>query len=485
MAENDTNKMSWLDNISDRQLIRIHSQVTNTTLPTERIERSQLAARFGQQYGGDRDIYAALGYPDTIEFDDYLAKYRRQDIARAVIDKPVNATWRGEINIREAGEKDIKTGFEQDVEELQKRLRLKSWFSRLDKLTGLGRYGVLLLGFDDVKKEGDFKKPIKRGKRRLQYVMAYGENRAEIKEWEDDTSSPRYSMPKLYSITIKGPEQTSSRNIQVHPSRVIHVTDGALSSHTYGKPRLESVYNRLIDLEKLTGGDAEMFWRGARPGYVAKEDPNYNLTSEKREQMKEEIQKYEHNLRRVFAVRGVDLQPLDQQIASPAEHVDVQIQMISAVTGIPKRILVGSERGELASSEDRTQWLSEIKTRREEFSEDKIMRPFLDKMMEYGVIRRPDTGDYLIEQEDLFAPSQREKAEVGRIRAEAAYFYARSPYLPEILSFRAFLKYGWALGTKEIEDIMAMQDDEVAEEVRRVQKEQEKDRQQQSKPINE
>ena len=47
--------------------------------------RMQLAAKMGVQYGGDRKIYEALGYPLTITYQDYEARYYRQDIALIIV----------------------------------------------------------------------------------------------------------------------------------------------------------------------------------------------------------------------------------------------------------------------------------------------------------------------------------------------------------------------------------------------------------------
>ena len=56
------------------------------------MERAKYASQLGLQYGGDRKIYEALGYPKYINYADYMAKYSRQDMATAIIDRPVNAT---------------------------------------------------------------------------------------------------------------------------------------------------------------------------------------------------------------------------------------------------------------------------------------------------------------------------------------------------------------------------------------------------------
>ncbi len=43
--------------------------------------RGDVARRSALQYGTLRDMYAILGYDIRVDFDDYLGKYRRQDIA--------------------------------------------------------------------------------------------------------------------------------------------------------------------------------------------------------------------------------------------------------------------------------------------------------------------------------------------------------------------------------------------------------------------
>ena len=126
-----------------------------------------------------------------------------------------------------------------------------------------------------------------------------------------------------------------------------------LEDEVNGLPRLEAVFNRLLDLEKIVGGSAEMFWRGARPGFQGIVSEGYNMTDEDIDELQKQLDEYEHGLRRFLINRGVSLDALAQQVSDPRNHVDVQLQMISAITGIPRRILTGSERGELASTEDR------------------------------------------------------------------------------------------------------------------------------------
>lgn len=424
------------------------------------LSRAQLAARLGQHYDNDRDLYEALGYDLELSYEKYAAQYERQSIAKAIINRPVDATWRGEFGILEADD-DNETALEREWKALDDRLGLKSRFVRLDKMACLGKYAVLLLGFDDVANRELFQNPVNNGKRRLLYIKPYADDDIAIHTWENNTSDERYGLPRIYKITFTSPDGNQTGDVLVHHTRILHVAVELLKSETEGVPYLQSVYNRLKDLEKLVGGSAEMFWRGARPGYQANVDPEYQLTDAMKDDLQDEMDEFEHNLRRILMLEGVNLAALAPQVADPAAHVDVQLQMISAVTGIPKRILTGSERGELASSEDRSNWFDLIQSRREEYAEARIVRPFVDRCIKYGVLP-PPKDEYSVKWQDLYAMSDKEKAEVGEIRARAWKEYAMS--MSTALPPEAFFEYFLGFDDEQIEIINEMRDVAIKEE---------------------
>ena len=437
-------------------------------------DRASLAARLGYQYGGDRDIYQALGYPMSynITYVDYVSRYTRQDIAKAVIDRPISYTWKGDVNITEVGVEN-DTQLEKAWKDLEKELKLKSKFVRLDKLSCIGEYGILLLGFSDVTKPEDMSSPVKSGgKNKLLYVRPLGQGHAEIAAYEKNPKDPRYGKPLMYDITITDPENASTEStaiaLKVHHSRILHIVPTMLESEVEGEPVLKGIWNRLIDLEKLVGGSAEMFWRGARPGFQGKLDKDFKLSTTMEADLKAQIDEYEHNLRRMLFNEGVNFEALDTQISDPEKHVDIQIQMISAVTGIPKRILTGSERGELASTQDLTSWYSVVQTRREEYAEHVIIRPFVDRMIELGVLPKPSTDEYQIEWEDLFASSDKEQAEVGKLRAEALKAYTTNSSAQVLVPPEAFLDYFLGLDDDQIEHLTELMEAAMIEEEKEI-----------------
>jgi hypothetical protein len=436
---------------------------------SELVSRALLASRLGlDSYNGNRDIYQALGYPADLTFDDYLARYIRQDIAKAIIDRPVLATWQGPLELIEPDEEE-DTEFEKAWSDLDRKLGLKTRLARVDRLTGIGRYGVILLGLDDVKDQSGFERPVQEGGRKLMYVKPFSEKSAKISTYESDPKNERYGMPLLYEIEVADVSSGSSSTVKVHFSRVVHIVDGNLESEIIGTPRLEAPYNRLMDLEKLTGGSAEMFWRGARPGYHGKVDEGYTLSEAAKISFKDQVDEYEKDLRRFLVNEGIDINTLDQQVSDPSNHVDVQLTMISAVTGIPKRILSGSERGQLASTQDSGEWLAYVQGRREDHAEPRIVRPFVDRLIELEILPEPGE-DYTIKWQDLFSISEKDRTEIGRIRATALREYTVNPMAQIIMPANAFLEKCLGFTTEEITLVSAMRDSEMDEETKELAK---------------
>lgn len=429
------------------------------------IGRAQLQSAMGMSYNGRRDLYSALGYPksDEIKYQDYVAKYLREGIAGAVINRPAKATWRGPVSVTEKTEME-KSPFENSYQELENRLQLKSKFLRADKLSGIGTYSVLMLGLSDVNQVEDFRQPvIPSNNLNLLYVKPFGQENAVIHLFDNNPSSERFGLPEIYQITITNPATRASSVLYVHHSRVLHITRELLENEVEGVPTLKRIYNRLMDLEKLVGGSAEMFWRGARPGMQSKVDQDYSLGPEERQKLEEQLDEYDHDLRRFFVAKGVNIESLQQQVADPSNHFDIQLQVISSETGIPKRILSGSERGEMASTQDRTAWLEMIQDRRGEFAEPAIIRKFVDKLIMYKVMPKPNGGDYVVDWKDLFAPSEKEQAEVGGIRADALKAYAQST-ASQYLTFEKFAKHFLGLSQDVVDKIVEEQAEAIAEE---------------------
>ena len=422
------------------------------------VSRLSLSQRLGKSFSGDRDLYSTLGYPTEIEYEDYRARYSRQGIAAAIIDRPIDMTWTGKIEVKEIDNDTLQ----KDYDILDKELKLKNNFKRLDTLSSIGRFAVLLLGFNDIQTKEQMAQMVTKGTgRKLLYVKSFSESMVKIKKYDNLSSSKRYGKPVLYQISMDNISAGTSFNVDVHYTRVIHVAGEVLENDIFGIPVMQKVYNRLMDLEKLVGGSAEMFWRGARPGITGNVAKDFEMGDNLEESVKLQIDEFEHDLRRILVNQGVEFKTLDSQISDPINHVDIQIQMISAETGIPKRILTGSERGELASSEDKGAWLELIQTRREEYAEANIVRTFIDRCIEFGVLSEVKDGAYLITWSDLFAQSEKEKTEIGKVRSMALKDYTMNPMAQDTIPAEMFLKHFLGFTEEQIEEIEEIRETQV------------------------
>ena len=430
---------------------------------SELVNRLTLGYKMGVQYEGSRDLYKALGYKETLIYRDFYNRYTRQAMAKAIIDRPVMATWSGDLDLIEPEEAE-DTEFEEAWDSLDRKLGMKALLSRVDRLTGIGRYGVLLLGLNDVTSPTSFQQPALKSNYKLIYIKPFGEETAKIESYETNPKNERYGKPLFYNINIVDAATQTSQTVKIHYTRIIHITDDNLESDVFGTPRLEPVFNNLMDLDKVTGGDAEMFWRGARPGYHGKLDPEFMATEAFKTKLQDDLDEYEHNLRRFIINEGVDLKALEVQISDPTPHVDVILQNISAETGIPKRVLTGTERGELASTQDTTEWLSYVQARREDHAEPRIVRPTVDRFIELGILPKPLHDDYQVKWQDLFSISEKAKVEIGVRRAEALRNYTYNAMAGVIMPPDAFLEKCLGLTADEITLVQKMRDEELGEE---------------------
>jgi hypothetical protein len=389
------------------------------------------ASRLGMSYGTDRDLYESLGYKVTPEYVDYEAKAKRHEIGYALVHKPVDETWRMLPTISEA--KGEETAFETAWTDLDDKLKVFEVLSRLDALARIGRYGILLMGFDDG---ADLGLEITHAKTLL-YATPYSEATAKISEWERDAKNERFGLPTIYSVSVDcgGTKQT----MRVHHSRVIHVAEGRLESNVYGTPALEPVLNRLKDLEMIAGGSAEMFWEGAFPGFSAEALPGATLDKQAKEALEDEFSTFIHKFRRVLRTQNMNVKSLAPQVSDPSPHIDKQIDLICAAAGIPKRILMGSERGELASTEDRNNWADTVMSRQKQHCEPNILRPFVDRLILYGALPTPQET-YAVEWPDLKIQTPTDKATVGKTHAEALAVYVSTPGADMVVAPSVFLE---------------------------------------------
>jgi len=381
-----------------------------------RLGYSGNAGNIGKTFGGNRDLYTVLGYDKQPDFDRYLGMYEREDIASRLIKYPASETWKAPPDVKDGADEATaksNTQFVEDWQALVKRLKVWHFLNRADRLAGIGRFGVLLLGTGS----GELQQPAT-GKQKLLYLQPFHEGSVSVQKLDENTKSPRFGLPETYSIDFgTSAQDTASMSIgskDVHWTRIIHVAESLDENSVYGEPRLQAVLNRLFDLQKTVGGSSEAVWLLANRGMQLDLRDGYGLDSDQETELENQVEEYIHGIRRVLQTAGIDINELGGSTIDPSGIVRIILMLIAGTKEIPLRILVGSERGELASSQDQVNWAGTIRARQEQYAEPVILRPFVDWCIAHSVIAAPNSGEYYVDWPSIYDPSDQDKAAILR-----------------------------------------------------------------------
>lgn len=410
--------------------------------------RSELLRKFMDPR---RDYDKECGYPTTenIRVEEYKKAYDRDPIAARIVDCLPDECWKVQPTVYEDENSESVTDFEEAWDNLSRSLRGKSYYqdeegspiweylNRLDRLCGVGSFGILLLGLNDLTEGQTLQTPVAGHENwfdsplyeeemnqvgeasqswdgldslnppqketeaealKLLFLRVFDESLVKIVQYNSNIASPRYGQPVMYELTFINPLEQAKGGVglplttqRVHWTRVIHVADNLSASEIFGDPRMRTVWNRLIDLTKLYGGSAEMYWKGAFPGISLNIDPKMGGDVQvDQDSIRDAMWKYTNSLQRWFALAGVSASSLSPQVVDPTQQINVQIEAICVKLAIPKRIFMGSERGELASSQDAGSWNDRLKGRQKSFITPRIVIPFVDRLIQLGVLPEPE-----------------------------------------------------------------------------------------------
>jgi hypothetical protein len=367
--------------------------------------RLLFSQKTGVTHEGKRDVYKALGYAQDIQPEQYRARYRRNAIAARIVEAMPKATWRGGGEVREDPNPNRDTLFEKAWDQLVLRLNVWSVMMRADTLGGIGRFSIMLIGApgSDLSQE----MPRGRDQKEIIYLTPFAEDDVKVLAIETNLGSARFGHPTMYGIKRLDPQQLAIKDFytidpkvvpikqptieytKVHHSRVVHLADSILDDQIYGMPRMERVWNLIDDLEKVTGAGAEAFWLRSNPGYQWDLDKDVELEPEEEEALKQEADDWANQYTRIARTKGVKINTLGSEVANFSGPTDAILTQIAGGTGIPKRILLGSERGDLASTQDRSNWTERIMDRRTEFAGPMVVRVFVDRLIKYGYLPTP------------------------------------------------------------------------------------------------
>lgn len=395
-----------------------------------RLGFSQVTGFGFDAFGGLRDLFIALGFKRELTISDYRERYRRGGIAKALIDLLPDEMWDDGVYIRESDyDPESPSDHETKSADLWKRLGVESRLLKADKLAGLGRYSIVLIGVRERSGNTDLSQPMPRlsGPDDIVYLRQFAEDNAQVLSLVADNTSPRFLQPEFYEIQTGNPKtgpgillpsQVNVALLKVHWTRVIHVAHGLLESDWLGTPDLEASYNDLESLYKIAWGGSEAAWRRMDPGTQWDLDPEYEHGEKEKEQLREQIEELRHNLRRDVYTGGIKATVLNANVDKFESNINAIVKLIGGTQRIPYTILLSEELGLRAGENNRDNLDILTGARRKGFG-DPLVRQFQDRMIEYGALPKPRSGEYVVTWGVEEEMTETEKAELAEKLAKA------------------------------------------------------------------
>lgn len=425
---------------TDLQLSKLQEMVMNVEFSRARMMRALLDPR--------RDLDDECGwFKGNPSPEDYYNLYDRFGIAARMVEVFPKECWQVTPMVYEEEDGETATEFEAAWDEMLRGLRSeRSWHQdshgsvlweyhqRLDIMAGIGRYGVMLLGFNDVV-GNDLSQPvIPSTKLKLNYLRVFPEALAQITAYESDLSSPRVGMPAMYNVTLNDPRElatgtayASTTTIRVHWTRLIHVpSDGGVSSSEFAGPeRMRTNLNDLMDLRKVYGASSEGYWKSGFPILTAETHPSLGGDVEVNElKLKNMFENMMNGLSREGVLMGMTLKSTAPSVVDPTPHIDKLLESICIRMGIPVPVFKGYEIGEQASENNSEDWDDRVAYRENNWLTPRQIVPFIDRLIWAQVLPEP-TG-YTVEWPSLADKTDDQKADTSLKVVQAVALYVTS-----------------------------------------------------------
>ena len=355
----------------------------------------------------NRDYDGQFGYPKVVSKYEYQNMYDRNPFAHRVVQLFPTECWTTHPKIVDS-DAATESPFISMFNILNRRHSFWAFLRRVDIMSGIGAFGIVVFGLDDNKPLAtplDGFESERKVERKILYLRTFPHSMVDIQSRCMDKTSPRYGAPEIYQIQNRGNRDMledvslDMTSTNVHWTRVLHVADNKESSEINGVPRMQLVYNILLDINKVFGCAGEMFYKGAYPGYSITTTNDQLPMSFDIESVRQRMAEFENGFQRWIGLQNAQINALPTMYSEPSGLMEQYINAIAIAMAVPRRIFEGSERGELASGQDAILWSNRLQERRANYIVPNIVRPFVNRLIRYGIVPEPCNQDYGVEWE--------------------------------------------------------------------------------------
>lgn len=274
--------------------------------------------------------------------------------------------------------------------------------------------------------------------RNLLYLRVFPEHLCQVAEVEGNQLSLRFGWPTYYNVTFNDPQDTvhgalvgprgprsgetsdfSAYETRVHWTRILHAADNLVSSEWAGTPRCHPVLNDLLTAQKPRWASGEGYWKACFTWLFLTTQPNYEGATVSRTDMRNLIENWMNGLQRANYLGGLTPESISPNVLDPTPFVEVAYNVVAMKLGIPVRILKGSERGELSSSQDSDEFADRLRGREDTHATPRLVAPFVDRGIGLGFLDPPGEDGFKVDWPDRAEQSEEVKARVFQTRMGA------------------------------------------------------------------
>lgn len=422
-------------------------EMASTQRQARRMERDRndsLDFRFyGTANRKRKRLYEEFGYPDSVNFDDFYRAYKRNAVARAAVRRMIDNCWQDNPEIFEGEEKEDGAKKDSAWDKQVNKLFKKLWkqIKGADRRNLVGNYSALLIQLRD---DSDWREAVNRAKVRslrekaLVRLIPVWEAQLDVSRWDEDPQSETFGMPAMYQYTempVGNDNGKPGRIIDVHPERVFLLAEGADDGSMDGESMLEAGFNKLLDIEKISGGSAEGFLKNASRQIVFNFSKDVNFAKlakalgvsegEVSAAMDAQTRELNRNVDSAVVMQDGSASVLSVAAADPEPTWRTALNEFCATIPIPVKILIGMQTGERASSEDMKDWAKTGNARRAGFLTE-VVEGIVRWFIKLEIIPAPGEEQITIHWNDLLAPGDAEKIDAMLKMADVADKSTRS-----------------------------------------------------------
>lgn len=349
--------------------------------------------------GTKQNFYRDFGWPEQLDFQKFYDMWSRNGLAKAAVNRTIDKTWEShpwllEVQPENHGD---ETALEADIRRRFSELRFWQMLMEADRRGLVGEYAAVVLRFADGLR---MEEPVGRvaGLEGLVEVIPAWQGQLAVAEWDENEASPDYGKPVMFQFNEARVGGKSNRQFRVHPDRVvIWSRDGSV----FGQSLLQAGFNDLLDMQKISGAGGEGFWKNAKSAPVLEVEKEARLDdlaqsmnvpmSEIADKLSEVVEGWRTGFDELLMLQGIAAKTISVTLPSPEHFHRVPLQSFAASVSMPMKILVGSQTGERASTEDAAEWAQTNMSRRMNIVIPNIMA-VIERLERFGVLPERDWG---------------------------------------------------------------------------------------------